>query len=132
MKLTLNQNAEIIVGDLPNVMGDETMLTQVFLNIIGNAVKYSSKSENPKVEINGKVEGDYVIYTVKDNGIGIPESAQAHMFKIFNRMDNAKSFEGNGVGLSIAYRIMKRLGGNITYESKENEGTTFILTFKKP
>ena len=84
------------------------------------------------MEINGKVEGDYVIYTVKDNGIGIPESAQARMFKIFNRMDNAKSFEGNGVGLSIVYRIMKRLGGNITYESKENEGTTFILTFKKP
>ena len=54
------------------------------------------------------------------------------MFKIFNRMDNAKSFQGNGVGLSIVFRIMKRLGGNITYESKENEGTTFILTFKKP
>lgn len=131
-RLTLNENVEIVVGNLPNVSGDETMLNQVFMNIIGNAVKYSSKSENPKVEINGKVEGDHVIYTVKDNGIGIPETAQEHMFKIFNRMDNAKSFQGNGVGLSIVFRIMKRLGGNITYESRENEGTTFILTFKKP
>lgn len=132
LKLTLNENAEIIVGDLPNVMGDETMLTQVFLNIIGNAVKYSSKHESPKIEIDGKVDGNHVIYKIKDNGIGIPESEQEKMFKIFNRMENAKSFQGNGVGLSIVYRIMNRLEGNITYESKENEGTTFILTFKKP
>lgn len=132
LKLTLNENAEIIVGDLPNVMGDETMLTQVFLNIIGNAVKYSSKHESPKIEIDGKVDGNHVIYKIKDNGIGIPESEQEKMFKIFNRMENAKSFQGNGVGLSIVYRIMNRLEGNITYESKENEGTTFILTFKRP
>ncbi len=131
-KLTLNENAEITVGSLPNVMGDETMLTQVFLNIIGNAVKYSSKHESPKIEINGKVDGNHVVYKIKDNGIGIPESAQAKMFKIFNRMENAKSFQGNGVGLSIVYRIMNRLGGKISYESRENEGTTFILTFKKP
>lgn len=131
-KLTLNENAEIKLGSLPNVMGDETMLTQVFLNIIGNAVKYSSKHETPKIEIDGKADGNHVIYKIKDNGIGIPEAAQAKMFKIFNRMDNAKSFEGNGVGLSIVYRIMNRLGGKISYESKENEGTTFILTFKRP
>lgn len=132
LKLTLNENAEIIVGDLPNVMGDETMLTQVFLNIIGNAVKYSSTHQNPRIEIGGEVDGNHVIYKVKDNGIGIPESEQEKMFKIFNRMENAKSFQGNGVGLSIVYRIMNRLEGNITYESKENEGTTFILTFKRP
>lgn len=131
-KLTLNENAEIAIGNLPNVMGDETMLNQVFLNIIGNAVKYSSKHEHPKIEIGGQVDGNHVIYKIKDNGIGIPEAAQAKMFKIFNRMDNAKSFEGNGVGLSIVYRIMNRLGGKIAYESKENEGTTFILTFKRP
>lgn len=131
-QLTLNENAEITVGTLPNVMGDETMLTQVFMNIIGNAVKYSSKHENPKIEIDGEVDGNHVIYKIKDNGIGIPESAQEKMFKIFNRMDNAKSFQGNGVGLSIVYRIMNRLGGKIAYESKESEGTTFILTFKRP
>lgn len=131
-RLTLNQGVEIIVGSLPNVQADETMLKQIFMNIIGNAVKYSAHRENPKVEISGEVVGEHVIYAVKDNGIGIPEAAQEHMFKIFSRMENAKSFQGNGVGLSIVYRIMKRLGGNITYESKENEGTTFILTFKKP
>ena len=54
------------------------------------------------------------------------------MFKIFSRMDNAKNFKGNGVGLSIVHRIMLRLGGSISYESAPNQGTTFILKFKKP
>ena len=131
-KLTINENTEIELGDLPKVLADEVMLMQVFLNIIGNAVKYSSKSDRPKVQVNGKVEGDFVVYQIKDNGIGIPETAQQKMFKIFNRMDNAKGFQGNGVGLSIVYRVMERLGGKIAYESKENEGTTFTLSFKKP
>ncbi|WP_027376808.1 ATP-binding protein [Kaistella palustris] len=131
-KLTLNEDTEFVIGDLPNVIADETMLTQVFLNIIGNAVKYSSKNEKSRVEIHGEIKGAAVIYKVTDNGIGIPDKAREKMFKIFNRMDNAKSFEGNGVGLSIVHRIMQRLGGDITYTSKVGEGTTFILTFKKP
>lgn len=131
-QLTINQTTEIILGKTPNVLADETMLMQVFLNIIGNAVKYSSKQEVPRVEINGEEVGDTVVYTIKDNGIGIPKEAQEKMFKIFNRMDNAKDFQGNGVGLSIVYRIMKRLGGSISYESKVNEGTTFTVIFQKP
>lgn len=131
-KLTINTATEIEINNLPPVLADEVMLNQVFLNIIGNAVKYSSKSENPKVVIEGKVDKNKVIYTVKDNGIGIPEEAREKMFKIFNRMENATDFQGNGVGLSIVYRIMQRIEGDITYKSKVNEGTTFILTFRKP
>lgn len=131
-QLTISQTTEIVLGNMPKVLADETMLMQAFLNIIGNAVKYSSKSEMPRVEINGTVQDDTVVYTIKDNGIGIPAKAQEKMFKIFNRMDNAKGFQGNGVGLSIVHRIMKRLGGNISYESKEGEGSTFSLVFRKP
>lgn len=131
-KLTINEDTEIVLGDFPHVLADEVMLTQVFLNIIGNAVKYSSKSKSPRVVITGEVQGENVIYTVADNGIGIPEEARDKMFKIFNRMENAKSFQGNGVGLSIVYRVMERLGGTISYESTVDEGTTFILTFRKP
>ena len=131
-QLTLSQTTEIIIGKTPSVLADETMVMQAFLNIIGNAVKYSSKSAMPKVEIHGAEQGDQVVYTVKDNGIGIPAEAQEKMFKIFNRMDNAKGFQGNGVGLSIVFRIMGRLGGSISYQSKEGEGTTFTLIFRKP
>jgi len=124
-------SSEIIVKNCPDVLGDKTMLHQVFLNIINNAVKYSSHKEEPKVIIDGSVQGDWVIYSISDNGIGIPEEEKHKMFKIFNRMDNAKKFKGNGVGLSIVHRIMKRIGGNVDYESNK-EGTCFFLTFKKP
>ncbi|WP_330937523.1 ATP-binding protein [Chryseobacterium arthrosphaerae] len=123
--------SEIIIKECPDVMADKTMLHQVFLNIINNAVKYSSHKDYPKVEIEGTDDGQTIIYRISDNGIGIPEEEKHKMFKIFNRMDNAKKFKGNGVGLSIVHRIMKRIGGNVDYESNK-EGTSFILTFKKP
>ncbi|MCJ7932914.1 MAG: ATP-binding protein [Chryseobacterium sp.] len=107
------------------------MLHQVFLNIINNAVKYSSHQDQPKVEIEGTEDGQTIVYRISDNGIGIPEEEKHKMFKIFNRLDNAKKFKGNGVGLSIVHRIMKRIGGNVDYESNK-DGTSFILTFKKP
>ncbi|WP_312302129.1 ATP-binding protein [Chryseobacterium sp.] len=123
--------SEIVIKECPDVMADKTMLHQVFLNIINNAVKYSSHKDYPKVEIEGTEDGQTIIYRISDNGIGIPEEEKHKMFKIFNRMDNAKKFKGNGVGLSIVHRIMKRIGGNVDYESNK-EGTSFILTFKKP
>jgi light-regulated signal transduction histidine kinase (bacteriophytochrome) len=131
-KITFDSpKSEIIIKDCPDVLADKTMLHQVFLNIINNAIKYSSQQENPKVEIEGTIDGDMVIYRISDNGIGIPEENKHKMFKIFNRMDNAKKFKGNGVGLSIVHRIMRRIEGNVDYESNK-EGTSFILTFKKP
>ncbi len=121
----------IVIKECPEVLADKTMLHQVFLNIINNAIKYSSNQEKPVVQIEGTDEGDKIIYRIKDNGIGIPEENKHKMFKIFNRMDNAKQFKGNGVGLSIVHRIMMRLGGSVDYESNKN-GTCFILTFQKP
>ncbi|AZA51777.1 ATP-binding protein [Chryseobacterium sp. G0201] len=122
---------EIIIKDCPEVLADKTMMHQAFLNIINNAVKYSSQQDQPRVEIEGFEEGESVIYKISDNGIGIPEEDKHKMFKIFNRMDNAKKFKGNGVGLSIVHRIMNRIGGNVDYESNK-DGTSFNLTFKKP
>lgn len=131
-KITFDSPKSVItIQECPDVLSDKTMLHQVFLNIINNAVKYSSHQEEPKVEIRGTEEGRTVVYRISDNGIGIPEQEKHKMFKIFNRMDNAKTFKGNGIGLSIVHRIMKRIGGNVDYESNK-EGTCFILTFKKP
>lgn len=126
-----SQKSMVVIKECPEVLADKTMLHQVFLNIINNAVKYSSDREQPIIEIEGTEAGDQIIYRIKDNGIGIPEENKHRMFKIFNRMDNAKKFKGNGVGLSIVHRIMNRLGGNVDYESNK-EGTCFILTFQKP
>jgi signal transduction histidine kinase len=123
--------SEIVIKNCPEVLADKTMLHQVFLNIINNAIKYSSHKDHPLVEIDGIEDSETVVYRISDNGIGIPEEEKHKMFKIFNRMDNAKKFKGNGIGLSIVHRIMKRIGGNVDYESNK-DGTSFLLTFKKP
>ncbi|MCY0970004.1 ATP-binding protein [Chryseobacterium wangxinyae] len=131
-KLTFDSmSSKVVIKDCPNVLADKTLMHQVFLNIINNAIKYSSKQDQPTVLIEGSEEGDQIIYRITDNGIGIPETEKHRMFKIFNRMDNARKFKGNGIGLSIVHRIMNRIGGNVDYESTNN-GTCFILTFQNP
>ena len=131
-KLTFDSPGSVVViKDCPSVLADKTLLHQVFLNIINNAIKYSSKQDFPEVLIEGMEDGENIVYRITDNGIGIPESEKHRMFKIFNRMDNARKFKGNGIGLSIVHRIMNRIGGNVDYESSNN-GTCFILTFQNP
>lgn len=126
-----NIKTTIEIGDCKDILGDHTLVYQLFLNIITNAVKYSSKVDLPIVKIHSTATENEVIYYVSDNGIGIPEKEKSQMFKIFKRMENAKSFYGNGVGLNIAYRIMERLGGKINFRNNGDEqGVTFILKFK--
>ncbi|WP_374443266.1 ATP-binding protein [Epilithonimonas sp.] len=125
-------HTDIIIQNTPEVLGDQTMVYQVFGNVIGNAVKYSSKSHQPKVKIIGEIADNVVIYKITDNGIGIDKKESKKMFKIFSRMSNAKDFNGNGVGLSIVHHLMEKMGGKISYESESGKGTTFILKFQKP
>ncbi|WP_312557175.1 ATP-binding protein [Empedobacter brevis] len=125
------KNTEVIVERIHNVLGDKTMFYEVLLNIIGNAVKYSSQEQHPKIMISSEIENEDVIFEVKDNGIGIKQEDYSKMFKLFSRMSNTGNISGNGVGLSIAHRMMNRMNGKITFDSKEGEGTTFVLTFKK-
>ena len=125
-------DTQIIIENTPEVLGDPTMVYQVFGNVIGNAIKYSSKSSQPMVRIIGEVYENEVMYKISDNGIGIDAEDAGKMFKIFSRMSNAKAFYGNGVGLSIVHHLMEKMGGQITYESQSGIGTTFILKFQKP
>ncbi|WP_413532903.1 ATP-binding protein [Empedobacter brevis] len=124
-------DTEVVIEEIHNVMGDRTMFYEVFLNIIGNAIKYSSQVSQPKIKIWSEVNDDDVIFKVKDNGIGIKKEDYNKMFKLFSRMSNTGNISGNGVGLSIAHRMMERMNGDISFESKINEGTVFVLTFKK-
>ncbi|MCD9855974.1 ATP-binding protein [Epilithonimonas sp. JDS] len=125
-------HTEIIIENTPEVLGDPTMVYQVFGNVIGNAIKYSSKSSKPTVKIIGEVSENEVMYKISDNGIGIDKQDAGKMFKIFSRMSNATAFHGNGVGLNIVQHLMEKMGGEISYESESGIGTTFILKFQKP
>ena len=125
-------HTKIDIANCPEVFGDATLVYQVFMNIISNAIKYSADKEFPIVKINGEDNGNRIIYTISDNGIGIPEDEASDTFTVFKRHTNAKKFKGNGVGMSIVYQIMKRLEGDVYFESKENVGTIFYLSFKRP
>jgi chemotaxis family two-component system sensor kinase Cph1 len=128
---TASENLEINVGKVLDVYGDETMIMQVFSNLLGNAVKYSSKTDLPQVWIEATDLGDFTQYEVRDNGIGIKPQDQAKIFDLFTRSSEVDGFEGSGVGLSIVKKIMERHHGKIWVESDGLNGSTFYVKFKK-
>lgn len=108
--------------------GDISLIKQVFVNLISNAVKFTSTNEMAIVEIGCRLEESENIYYVKDNGIGFDSQHADKLFAPFNRLPEAKEFEGTGIGLSIVERIINRHGGRVWAESKVNEGATFYFS----
>ncbi|WP_153801189.1 ATP-binding protein [Foetidibacter luteolus] len=127
-----NSSVEINVGKTLDVYGDETMIMQLFQNLVSNAVKYSVNSQPPVVEISSQLTEDgYILYTVSDNGIGLDMKYAPRIFELFRRLDNVKNIDGTGVGLAIVKRIVENHGGKIWVESILNNGTKFYLTLPK-
>ena len=116
-------------ADFPEIQGDERRLTQVFNNLISNAMKYSP--EGTQIIVSGKAFADHVLIHVRDNGIGIPEHEQHRIFQKFSRLDNALSrkTDGTGLGLYLTKSIIEAHGGKIWFESNAPEtGTTFSFS----
>lgn len=99
------------------------------INLINNAIKYSG--ENTFIEFNTEVNDTQCVVTIKDNGIGIPDTDQKHLFQPFFRAHNTGSIPGTGLGLNIVLRYVGLMKGDVQFESKINQGTTFILSFIK-
>lgn len=108
------------------VLGDRASLTEVFVILIDNAIKYSP--ENSQIRLQSKKEKGNVLLFVKDEGIGISKKDLPHIYERFYRADKARSKEGYGLGLSIAKKIIETHNGTIEVVSKENKGTTFTVT----
>jgi two-component system, chemotaxis family, sensor kinase Cph1 len=124
------QNLEFTLGDTPAIKGDSVMITQVFTNLINNAVKYSSRSNPSVVKVNGVASKDEIVYSIEDNGVGIDVNYYARVFELFKRMDNVKDFDGTGVGLAIVKRIVEKHKARIWFESTLGVGTIFYISFK--
>lgn len=121
------QSISFTVARLPNARGDTVLLHQVFTNLIANAVKYCRDHEHTKVSVSGHVDADRVVYEVRDNGPGFdPEHARA-VFDPFCRLTGAEAFEGLGIGLTLARRIVERHGGGIWAEGRAGEGAAFFF-----
>jgi light-regulated signal transduction histidine kinase (bacteriophytochrome) len=117
------------VGPLPGVKGDLAMLKQVFVNLVGNAVKYTSKRERAEISIGhlGDEEGQPVFF-VRDNGAGFDMRYVQKLFGVFQRLHRADEFEGTGIGLAIVGRIVARHGGRIWAEGAVGSGAAFYFT----
>ena len=121
-------STEIIIGELPECTADPILLKQVFQNLISNAFKFSSKVEQPVIEIGSKIMDNENVYYIKDNGAGFDMQYAERLFGVFQRLHRADEFEGTGVGLAIVQRIIHRHGGEIWVQSTVNQGTTFYFT----
>ena len=119
--------AEVTRDSLPPVIGDEVQLTQLFQNLIGNAVKFRGEAA-PKVHVGVQRKGNEWEFTVRDNGIGIAEQDFQRIFVVFQRLHNREKYPGTGIGLSVCQKIVERHGGRIWVESKPGKGTTFHFT----
>lgn len=112
---------------LPTVRGDASLLRQVFVNLLGNAVKFSRGQHPPRIEIRDNSSPDEWIILVRDNGVGFDSSQGNRLFGAFQRLHDAEEFEGTGIGLANVKRIVIRHGGRVWAESSPGEGATFYL-----
>jgi PAS domain S-box-containing protein len=116
------------IADVPNCEADCSLLTQVWVNLISNAIKYTGKIEDAHIEIGWQIIDHQTVYFIRDNGAGFDMQYADKLFGVFQRMHLEKDFEGTGIGLAIAQRIIQRHGGKIWAESIVNEGATFYFT----
>ncbi|MBI1288634.1 MAG: response regulator [Flavobacteriales bacterium] len=124
-------NVTVEIKDLPEVEGDHSLIRQVIVNLVSNAMKYSSKKDEPKVEVGQTQENGRTIFYVKDNGAGFDMKYYDKLFGVFQRLHHNDEFHGNGVGLALVKRIINRHHGEIWAESKLQQGATFFFTLNE-
>jgi PAS domain S-box-containing protein len=122
------EEPEIEISTLPPAEGDAAMLRQVFVNLIGNAVKFSRGRAGARVEVEGARQGNEAVYRVRDNGVGFDPRYAEQLFGVFQRLHRSEDFEGTGVGLALVQRIVHRHGGRIWAEGRPDAGATFSFT----
>ncbi len=130
--LTNEQSGHVItVAALPACSGDATMLRQAWFNLLGNAIKYSSKKEKPQIEIGAIDDPGFHVYYVKDNGAGFDMKYANKLFGVFQRLHRQDEFEGTGLGLALVKRIISKHGGEIWADASPNKGATFYFSVPK-
>lgn len=131
LPLQSRNDYDVSVCDIPTCKGDGNMLKQVWHNLVANALKYSSKKSKPQIEIGAIDDDKNSTYYVKDNGSGFDMKYSNKLFGVFQRLHRQDEFEGTGLGLALAKRIVTKHGGEIRGEATLSEGATFYFTIPK-
>jgi len=128
LQLAIDEAGPVITNDdLPEVRADSSQLTQVFQNLIGNAIKFHGP-ETPHIHVSAKTRGETAEFSVRDNGIGIDQKYKDQVFVIFQRLHTMSEYPGTGIGLALCKRIIEHHGGKIWFESEPGKGAVFYFT----
>jgi light-regulated signal transduction histidine kinase (bacteriophytochrome) len=129
LRAAIDESRGVVTHDLlPEVTTDDTQLSQVFQNLIGNAIKYHG-ADIPRIHISVAINpGKERVFSVRDNGMGIDSQYFERIFVLFQRLHGREDFAGTGIGLAICKKILERLGGRIWVESQLDTGSTFHFT----
>ncbi len=122
---------ELRVGELPEATGDPSLLSQVWTNLLSNAVKFSAKTERALICVEGSIQENELVYSVRDNGIGFDMRYAGKLFGIFQRLHSPKEFEGNGIGLALVHRIISMHGGRVWAEGETGKGAAFSFSLPR-
>jgi len=129
--VTADEMVSFTVGELPCADVDPSLMRQVWVNLISNAVKFTRPKAERAIEIAGRIEPGRVVYSVKDNGVGFDMAYVNKLFGVFQRLHSSHEFEGTGVGLALVQRIVHRHGGEVWAEGKVGEGATFSFSLPR-
>jgi PAS domain S-box-containing protein len=119
--------AKITHDPLPEVMANKTQITQLLMNLLSNSIKFRGP-DPPQIHLSARQEGDKLVFSVRDNGIGMDSSSFEKIFQVFKRLHGHDKYPGSGIGLAICKRIVENHGGSIWLESQRGHGTTFFFT----
>ena len=132
LKINIEEtDANILCIEMPTVPSVQSLLIQLFQNLIGNAIKFRRPSGRPIILISAEEKTDHWVFSVEDNGIGIENNDIERIFTIFQRLHKRSEYEGTGIGLAICSKIVTQLGGRIWVESVKGQGSTFRFTLPK-
>ena len=116
------------IADLPGAVCDSTLIRQVWSNLVSNAIKYSGKEKDQSVIIKSSQKDGFIVFSVKDNGVGFDMAYSNKLFGVFQRLHKQSEFEGTGVGLALVHRIVTKHGGTVWAESEEGKGAIFYFS----
>jgi len=125
---SMPHHAKIEATELLPSFADQSLISQVWVNLISNAIKYSGKKEKPVIKIGCTDNGEDIVYYIKDNGAGFNMKYVKKLFGVFQRLHTTNEFEGTGIGLAIVQRIINKHGGRVWCEGEEEKGATFYFS----